>query len=67
MDPSLLAAFAGAVGLFTGGAAVVAFRASEAERSVAPPTPVPAVPAGVGDVLAVLRSSAVVLDGSDTV
>ncbi|GAB4071069.1 ATP-binding protein [Angustibacter speluncae] len=45
--------------------AVVAFRFSE--RETAPPTPEPELPRGVGDVLAVLRSAAVVVDVADAV
>ncbi len=48
-------------------AAVLAFRVSERERTSVPAAPVPAVPPGVGDVLAVLRSSAVVLDSTEAV
>ena len=43
-------------------------RYSERQQTSVPPTaPVPALPAGVGDVLAVLRSSAIVVDSADAV
>jgi len=60
---------AGLVGLLTGVAAALAFRVSERQQRSDPgPSPAPPVlPAGVADVLAVLRSSAVVLDTDDQV
>jgi len=66
---ALLAGLAGVVGILIGAVAVLAFRVSEREQNT--PIPVPQRPAllsrGVADVLAVLRSSAVVLDGEDRV
>ena len=62
------AGLAALIGLGTGVSGALAFRFSERER-VGPPEPpseVP-VPPGVAGVLQVLRSSAVVLDGSDAV
>lgn len=66
---ALLAGLAGVVGVLIGAAAALAFRASEREQR-APAVaerPAPVLPAGVADVLAVLRSSAVVLDAEDRV
>lgn len=66
---ALLAGLAGVVGVLIGAVAVLAFRVSEREQNTpdpAPPRPA-SLPAGVADVLAVLRSSAVVLDGEDRV
>jgi len=60
---------AGLVGVLTGVSATLAFRVSEKQQRTVPgPAPAPPVlPAGAADVLAVLRSSAVVLDGEDRV
>ena len=66
VDPVLAAILGGAVGLVIGSVAVLATRWSE--RSTAAPEPVdPPLPRGVGDVLSVLKSIAVVLDASDAV
>jgi two-component system sensor histidine kinase SenX3 len=54
------------LGAVLGGAAVLAFRVSERQMRVED-VPDPALPAGVAAVLAVLRSSALVVDASDTV
>jgi two-component system sensor histidine kinase SenX3 len=64
-----LAALSGVVGVLVGAGAVVAFNLSEREqrRVVATESPASLLPAGVADVLAVLRSSAVVLDVDDRV
>ncbi|MGH3345183.1 MAG: sensor histidine kinase [Carbonactinosporaceae bacterium] len=67
MDASVAAGIAGIVGFLVGAGAVLAFRWSEREQAAVPPRPEPLVPPGVASVLAVLRSSAVVLDGSDSV
>ncbi|GAB7193374.1 ATP-binding protein [Kineococcus sp. NUM-3379] len=68
MTPELLAIFAGCVGAVVGAGAVLAFWFSEhqqeAPRDQVRPTD---LPAGVGDVLAVLRSSAVVVGDEDDV
>ena len=59
---------AGFAGLLTGALAVVAVRYSERQQRSVPPSPAPTpLPAGVGDVLAVLRSSAIVVDSADAV
>ena len=55
-----------AVGLVIGLAAGLAYRASE-RAGLAPPSPAPALSPGVGQVLSVLRSLAVVLDAQDEV
>jgi two-component system sensor histidine kinase SenX3 len=66
VDPTLAAMLGGAVGLVIGAVAVAATRWSE--RSAAEPASVdPPLPRGVGDVLSVLRSIAVVVDESDAV
>jgi two-component system sensor histidine kinase SenX3 len=69
VDPQLLAGVVGVVGVGVGAAAVLAFRLSEHEQSAPLPTSdtVSALPSGLADVLAVLRSSAVVLDETDEV
>ncbi len=67
MNPSWTAVLAGLVGLLVGAAAVLAFRASEREQLGLPALPEPDLPPGVGDVLSVLRSAAVVLDLADGV
>ncbi|TPG14079.1 sensor histidine kinase [Pedococcus bigeumensis] len=68
MDATSAAVLAGFAGLLTGALAVVAVRYSERQQTSMPPTvPVPALPAGVADVLAVLRSSAIVVDSADEV
>jgi two-component system sensor histidine kinase SenX3 len=69
VEAELLAGLAGVIGVVTGASATLAFRLSEREQAALPasvPSPVP-LPPGVADVLAVLRSSGVVLDGNDEV
>ncbi|HEV8528446.1 MAG TPA: ATP-binding protein [Actinomycetes bacterium] len=67
MDPVVAAGVVAAIaGVLTGFAAGLAFRFSEHERA-ATPLPEPILPAGVGQVLSILRSSAVVLDENDAV
>ena len=59
---------AGFAGLLTGVLAVVAVTYSERLQTQMPPTtPVTPLPAGAADVLAVLRSSAIVVDSADAV
>ena len=66
MDPALAATLGGAAGLVIGAVAVVATRWSE--RSTGEPaSEEPPLPRGVGEVLSVLRSIAVVVDPSDAV
>jgi two-component system sensor histidine kinase SenX3 len=65
---ALLAGLAGVVGVLIGAAAALGFRYSEREAAQpAPVRPPTVLPAGVADVLSVLRSSAVVLDAEDQV
>ena len=66
MDPTLAATLGGAVGLVIGAVGVLASRWSEhtGQESMAPEPP---LPRGVGEVLSVLRSIAVVLDADDAV
>jgi two-component system sensor histidine kinase SenX3 len=67
VDPVVAAGVVAAIaGVLTGFAAGLAFRFSEHERT-ATPLPEPILPAGVGQVLSILRSSAVVLDENDAV
>ncbi|MGL5927913.1 MAG: sensor histidine kinase [Dermatophilaceae bacterium] len=67
MDATLAATLGGAVGLVIGAVAVLAGRRSEPGPGHDPAREEPPLPRGVGDVLSVLRSIAVVLDASDTV
>jgi two-component system, OmpR family, sensor histidine kinase SenX3 len=68
VDATTAAVLAGFAGLLTGALAVVAVRYSERQQTQVPQTPsVAPLPAGVGDVLAVLRSSAIVVDSADAV
>ncbi len=67
VDATIAAVLGGAAGLVIGAVAVAASRWSERSLREEPPRDEPALPAGVGDVLSVLRSIAVVLDGSDAV
>ncbi len=65
---ALLTGLAAVVGLVVGAAAALAFRASEREqRSIKHESPPSSLPPGAADVLALLRSSTVVLDGADRV
>lgn len=66
MDPVLAATLGGAVGLVIGAVAVVATRWSERATGEVD-VEEPPLPRGVGEVLSVLRSIAVVLDASDAV
>ncbi|PPK92044.1 two-component system sensor histidine kinase SenX3 [Kineococcus xinjiangensis] len=68
MTPEILAIFAGCVGAVVGAGAVLAFWFSEHQQEAPRAQPGPAdLPAGVGDVLAALRSSAVVMGDADEV
>jgi two-component system, OmpR family, sensor histidine kinase SenX3 len=68
VEAELLAGLAGVIGVVTGASATLAFRLSEREQAALPaPTPAGVLPPGVADVLAVLRSSGVVIDGDDEV
>ena len=66
--PTTAAVLAGFAGLLTGALAVIAVRYSERQQRQLPEAAqAPAIPAGVADVLAVLRSSAIVVDSADEV
>src|SRR6185312_170918 len=68
MDATSAAVLAGFAGLLTGALAVVAVRYSERQQTSVPEAArAPALPAGVGDVLAILRSSGIVVDSADKV
>jgi two-component system sensor histidine kinase SenX3 len=68
VDATSAAVLAGFAGLLTGVLAVVAVTYSERLQTQMPPTtPVTPLPAGAADVLAVLRSSAIVVDSADAV
>jgi two-component system sensor histidine kinase SenX3 len=68
VDATSAAVLAGFAGLLTGALAVIAVRYSERQQTSVPPTtPVTPLPSGVADVLAVLRSSAIVVDSADEV
>jgi two-component system sensor histidine kinase SenX3 len=68
VDVGTAAVLSGFAGLVIGVFAVLAVRYSEREMHAVPePEQPPALPSGVGDVLAVLRSSAIVVDSSDAV
>ncbi|MDT0213110.1 ATP-binding protein [Rothia sp. ARF10] len=67
MDATLAGIVGGGLGLVIGAVAVAASRFSERTFTEIPPTPPPSLPTGVTDVLAVLRSIAIVLDASDAV
>jgi len=67
VSESYAVAVAGVVGLLLGALAVLAFRVSERSQQSIPEQPERVLPPGVTAVLAVLRSSAVVLDGNDNV
>ncbi len=67
---ALLIGLAAVVGVLVGAAAVLATRVSEREQrtvTVDETAPAPVLPAGVADVLALLKSSTVVLDADDRV
>ncbi len=65
VDATVAALVAGALGLLVGSTAVLAFRNGERARSTVPPQPEHELLPGVAEVLAVLRSAAVVLDVDD--
>ena len=67
MDPTTQAALAALIGAVVAGGAVLAWHVSDRQQSSRPPVDEPVVQAGVAAVLSILRSSAVVLDESDTV
>jgi two-component system, OmpR family, sensor histidine kinase SenX3 len=67
VDPALAALLGGIAVLALGAFAFWATNVSDRRRHVQAPAPAPVLPPGVADVLAVLRSSAVVIDRDDTV
>ncbi len=67
VDPNIAFAFGTTVGLLLGAGVVWAWRYSERQQEDVPDRPDPEVPAGADDVLAVLRSSVVIVDAADRV
>ncbi|MEW1952926.1 ATP-binding protein [Terrabacter sp. NPDC080008] len=68
MDPTTAATLGGIAGLALGGVAMVAVRLSDRSSAAETPAPpAPPLPPGVGDVIAVLRSSGILVDSSDRV
>ncbi|WP_461024301.1 sensor histidine kinase [Thalassiella azotivora] len=67
MDVQVAATTAAALAVLVVVTALLAFRWSERQQSRVPAPPEPELPRGVGEVLAVLRSAAVVLDVADAV
>ncbi|EWS99826.1 histidine kinase [Intrasporangium oryzae NRRL B-24470] len=68
MDPTTAATLGGIAGLALGGVAMVAVRLSDrSTQGEVIDRPAPSLPPGVGEVLAVLRSSGIVVDRSDRV
>ena len=67
---ALVTGLAAVIGVLVGAAAVLAFRVSERQQQLPGPadaSPAPTLPPGAADVLALLRSSTVVLDAEDRV
>ncbi|WP_028650316.1 sensor histidine kinase [Nocardioides halotolerans] len=67
MDPTTQAFLAAVLGAVVAGGAVLAWHISDRQQSARPPVEVPVVPPEVATVLSVLRSSAVIVDETDTV
>jgi two-component system sensor histidine kinase SenX3 len=67
VNPTTQAFLAAVVGAVVAGGAVLAWRISERQQQNRPAAEQPVVPPGVGGVLSVLRSSAVVVNESDVV
>ena len=67
MDPTTQAFLAAILGAVVAGGAVLAWHISDRQQSMLPPAEDPAVPPEVATVLSVLRSSAVIVDDTDTV
>ncbi len=67
MDPTTQAALAAVIGAIVAGGGVLAWHISDRQQSQRPRVGEPLVPPGVAAVLAVLRSSAVVVDQNDHV
>jgi two-component system sensor histidine kinase SenX3 len=67
VDATAQAFLAALIGAVVAGGAFLAWHISERQQSTPPPTEEPVVPPEVGTVLSVLRSSAVIVDDTDTV
>jgi two-component system, OmpR family, sensor histidine kinase SenX3 len=67
VDETLATVIGAAVGTLLGVATVLAWRLSERQQATVPEQPEAVVPVGVASVLSVLRSSAVLVDETDTV
>ena len=67
MSPTTQAFLAALIGAIVAGGAVLAWSVSQRQQGMVARSEEPALPAGVATVLAVLRSSAVVVDDSDEV
>jgi len=67
VDPTTQAFLAAVIGAIVAGGGVLAWHVSERQQRHLVPVEEPVVPPGVATVLSVLRSSAVVVDDSDTV
>lgn len=67
MDPTTQAFLAAIIGALVAGGAVLAWHVSDAQQRRIPSPAQPMVPDGVGTVLSVLRSSAVVVDDNEVV
>jgi two-component system sensor histidine kinase SenX3 len=67
VDPTTQAFVAALIGALVAGGAMLAWHVSERQQSLVPAADEPAVPEGIASVLSVLRSSAVVVGGDDTV
>ena len=67
VDPTTQAGLAAIIGAIVAGGAVLAWHISDRQRHTPPAAEEPVVQAGVGAVLSILRSSAIVVDESDHV
>src|SRR5690606_20265999 len=67
VDPTTQALLFALLGAVLGGGVVFAWRVSDAQQTRPAPTAEPVLPAGVAATLAVLRSSALVVDEADAV
>jgi two-component system sensor histidine kinase SenX3 len=67
VDPTTQAFLAAVLGAVVAGGAVLAWHISDRQQSAAPAAEPPVVPPEVATVLSVLRSSAVIVDDTDTV
>ncbi|WP_344146940.1 sensor histidine kinase [Nocardioides koreensis] len=67
MDPTTQAFLAAIIGAIVAGGAVLAWHVSDRQQHHAAPVEEPVLPPGVATVLSVLRSSAVVVDDTETV